>query len=88
MTHRTKPATYVNSYKSDGMNSKKCRSLEKIEVTPLAPGMTESVDKCMKKIEIQSHKRQYEIAHTYNFVPKNSSHHPQKWIIRFDPYGI
>ena len=24
----------------------------------------------------------------YNYVLKNSSHHPKKWIIRFDPYGI
>jgi len=47
--HRTKSATYVNSYKSDGMNSKKYISLEKMEVTPLAPGITESVDNCTKK---------------------------------------
>ena len=53
-------------------------------VPPLAPGMKESVDKCTKKTEIQSQKWQYEIAHMYNFVRKNSSHHPQKWIIQFD----
>ena len=70
------------------MNSEKYISLEKMEVTPLAPGITESVDKCTKKKGIQSQKRQYEIAHTYNFVPNNSSHHPQKRIIRFDPDGI
>ena len=57
-------------------------------VPPLAPGMKESVDKCTKKTEIQSQKWQYEIAHMYNFVRKNSSHHPQKWIIQFDPCGI
>jgi len=39
----------VNSNKSNGMNSKKYISLEKMEVTPLAPGITESVDKCTKK---------------------------------------
>jgi len=59
-----------------------------MEVPPLAPGIMESVDKCTKKNEIQSQKWQYEIAHMYNFVPKNSSHHPQKQIILFDPYGI
>ena len=59
-----------------------------MEVPPWAPGMKESVDKCTEKKEIQSHKWQYEIAHMYNFVWKNSSHHPQKRIIRFDPYGI
>ncbi len=52
MTHRTKSATSVNSYKSNGMNSEKYISLEKMEVTPLAPGITESVDKCTKKKEI------------------------------------
>ena len=59
-----------------------------MEVPPLAPGIKESVDKCTKKNEIQSQKRQFEIAHTKNFVQNNSSHHPQKRIIRFDPYGI
>ena len=59
-----------------------------MEVPPLAPGITESVDKCTKNIEIQSQKQQYEITHMYYFVPNNSSHHPQKQIIRFDPYGI
>ncbi len=49
MTPRTKSATYVNSYKINGMNSEKYVSLEKMEVTPLAQGITESVDKCMKK---------------------------------------
>jgi hypothetical protein len=55
MTHRTKSATYVNSYKSVGWNSKKYPS-EKQEVPPLAPGMKESVDKCTKIKEIQSQK--------------------------------
>ena len=32
--------------------------------------MKESVDKCTKKTEIQSQKRQYEIAHMYNYVLK------------------
>jgi len=40
--------TYVNSYKSDGMNSKKYLS-EKVEVSPLAPGIKDSLDKCTKK---------------------------------------
>ena len=48
MTHRTKSVTYVNSYKSDGMNSKKYISLEKMEVTPLAPGITEKRDTVSK----------------------------------------
>jgi len=47
--HRTQSMTYVNSYKSDGMNSKKYISLKKMEVAPLAPGITESVDECTKK---------------------------------------
>ena len=64
------------------------KTSEKMEVPPLAPGMKESVEKCTKKNKIQSQKRQYEIAHMYNLVPKNSSHHPQKRIIRFDPDGI
>ena len=59
-----------------------------MEVPHLAPGMKESVDKCTKKNKMQSQKWQYEIAHMYNYVLKNSSHHPQKRIIRFDPYGI
>ena len=70
------------------MEQQKKTKSEKMEVPPLAPGMKESVDKCTEKNKIQSQKRQYEIAHRYNFVPKNSSHHPQKRIIRFDPYGI
>ncbi len=40
-----------------------------MEVPPLAPGITESVDKCTKNIEIQSQKQQYEIANMHNFVP-------------------
>jgi len=48
MTHRTKSATNVNSYKNGGTNGKKNKS-EKMEVPPLAPGMKESVDKCTKK---------------------------------------
>jgi len=59
-----------------------------MEVPPLAPGIKESVDECTKKNEIQSQKRQYEITHMYYFVPNNSSHHPQKWIIRFHPLCI
>ena len=62
--------------------------LKKMEVTPLAPGIKESVDKCTKKNRIQSQKWQYEIAHMYNYVRKNSSHHPKKWIIRFHSNGI
>ena len=62
---------------------RKIRKSKKMEVPPLAPGITESVDKCTKNIEIQSQKRQYEIANMHNFVPNNSSHHPQKRIIRF-----
>ena len=50
--------------------------------------MKESVDKCTKKTEIQSQKWQYDIAHMYNFVRKNSSHHPKKRIIRFHSSGI
>jgi hypothetical protein len=41
-----------------------------MEVPLYAPGMKESVDKCTKKIEIQSQKWQYEIAHMYNYVLK------------------
>jgi hypothetical protein len=48
-----------------------------MEVPPLAPGMKESVDKSTKKTEIQSQKWQYEIAHMYNYVLKNSIHHPK-----------
>jgi hypothetical protein len=55
MTHRTKSATYVNSYKSNGYKQLKHLS-EKMEVPLYAPGMKESVDKCTKKIEIQSQK--------------------------------
>ena len=88
MTHRKKSATYVNSYINEGKNCEKYLSLEKMEVPPLAPGIKESVDECTKKNEIQSQKRQYEITHMYYFVPNNSSHHPQKWIIRFHSSGI
>jgi hypothetical protein len=45
----------MNSYKKFGWNSKKKPS-EKMEVPPLAPGIAESVDKCMKKNKIQSQK--------------------------------
>jgi hypothetical protein len=78
----------MNSYINDGRNCEKYLSLEKMEVPPLAPGIKESVDKCTKKNEIQSQKRQYEITHMYYFVPNNSSHHPQKRITRFDPLCI
>ena len=70
------------------MEQQKKTMSEKMEVPPLAPGIVEYVDKCTKKNKIQSQKWQYEIAHMYNLVPKNSSHHPQKRIIRFDPDGI
>jgi len=62
--------------------------LKKLKVPPLGPGMKESVDKCTKKNKIQSQKWQYEIAHMYNLVRKNSCHHPQQRIIRFHSYGI
>jgi hypothetical protein len=45
----------MNSYKKFGWNSKK-KTSEKMEVPPLAPGIAESVDKCMKKNKIQSQK--------------------------------
>jgi len=82
-----KLANCVNSYKSVGMNSEKYLSLKKWRFLPW-PQITESVDKCTKNIEIQSQKRQYEIANMHNFVPNNSNHHPQKRIIRFQSNGI
>ena len=80
-------STYMNSYKSVGWNSKK-KTSEKMEVPPLSPGRTESVDKCTTKNKIQSQKWQYEIAHMYNYVRKKSRHCPQKRIIRFQWNGI
>ena len=68
VVHRTKSATYVNSYKSVGWNSKKYPSLKKMRFAPRPPRIKDSVDKCTKKKEIQSQKWQYEIAHMYNYV--------------------
>ena len=80
-------STYMNSYKSVGWNSKK-KHVWKNGGSPLAPGIAESVDKCTKTNKIQSQKWQYEIAHMYNYVRKNSRHRPQKRIIRFQWNGI